>query len=152
MSKIQTVTVESVKRVGRDENYRKAAAAAVVAAAPEGYDWSEHGAVPKAILAALGLTEHPEPQKVGPKGSQKETTYGVGFRVLADAVRSLTKEKKTAEPGVFRFSLSGEGGSTITIKPGDPRYALAVEAFGILSASTGEDGGSVEGAGLTAVA
>lgn len=121
------LTLAHVTRVGTDENFKGGRAAAVVASVPEGYDWTARGAVSASILAALGIEKSEAPaQKRGPKGAQTETTFGVGFRVLSDAIRSLVKESKVAEPGVIRLSLSGTGGATVTLRVGDAGYDVAL--------------------------
>lgn len=128
-----TLTLSTVQSIGRAEIKKGTVAASVVAhPANANRDWSERGAVPAGILAAMGLSEHPAQQKTGPKGDQKETAYGTGFRVLADAVRALVREAKTPEAGVIRVSLSGEGGVTLTLREGDQGYA---EAMALITAT-----------------
>lgn len=126
-STIAVLTLAHVKRVGTDDNFRSARAQSVVDAAPEGFDWTARGAVPAAILSAMGLSEHPEPQKVGPKGAQKETVYGIGFRVLADAVRKIVKDDGAPKPAVLRVTMSGEGGGSTIVPVDHPLYAALVD-------------------------
>jgi hypothetical protein len=125
------LTVSTVRAIGTGENKKQDTAVAVVSAMPVEYDWTARGAVAAAIRTACGIDKASEPaQKTGPKGEQAETAYGVGFRVLSDAVRALVKVQAAPEAGVIRVSLSGEGGSTLTLREGDEGYALALALFG----------------------
>lgn len=132
------LTIAHVQRLGTDENFRGGRAAAVIASMPEGYDWTARGAVPAAVFSALGIEKSAAPaQKTGKE--KKETTFGVGFRVLCDAIRYQVKGNKVTEAGVIRVSLSGEGGQTLTLREGDAGYAEAVALYSSLAAATDAD-------------
>lgn len=125
------VTTAVVVNIGRGDNQKHETATTVVMhPANLSRDWTVRGAVAAGILAALGMDSHPLPQKVGPKGQQVETEYGVGFRVLSDAVRALVKETPADKPVTLRAVLSGEGGGSVTIPADHPLYAALVELIG----------------------
>lgn len=95
-------------------------------------DWFAPKAVIPAILAAYGLDKHPEAQK---DSEGKFTNYGAGFNAVYVALRSLIGKQAPAA-GVIRVSLSGEGGATVTFKPGDHGYAEALAFHGACVAAS----------------
>lgn len=126
-------SVSTVTSIGAAEVRVDNAAAYVVSVTSDTYDWTVRGAVPAAIRAALGVDADSEPaQKVGPKGAQRTTNYGRGFDTLSKRIARLVKGEKETEGGVIRLSLSGEGGVTITLRPGDAGYE---DAAALIAAS-----------------
>lgn len=142
---LPTDRIRAVESVGRRHESLEADTSAIVAQIiadlPDTFDPSVYGAVAGAVhdWATDGAAKADRPAvKSGPKGSQKDTLYGVGHNRVAKALAKALKGESTPEPGVIRISLSGEGGETITIKPGDTRYAAAVAAYEALASATDE--------------
>lgn len=92
-----------------------------------------------AARALFGIPSDAPGVKVGPRGEQVWTIY----REAGDGAPAITGQhvqkvanlfsrlagKKSPEAGVIRVSLSGEGGGTVTLKPGHADYARALEFF-----------------------
>lgn len=120
------LSVESVRTAGKGVRYAEAIAADVVAATSETYDWTARGAVPAAILAALGLTKDTAPkQREGKAGEQTATDFGRGMDAVAAQVRKLIKSDDP-KPVTLRATLSGEGGGSVTIPTDHPLYDALV--------------------------
>lgn len=80
--------------------------------------------------AALAALVYPNDAPVQTKDGVR-TRYGNAVQAAGKGLRTaLGKEDKVTEPGVIRISLSGEGGSTITLREGDAGYDAALAFFG----------------------
>lgn len=121
------LTDSNVRAIGSAEGRKTKLAAQVVSSMPTEYDWSARGAIAEAIRTAGGWTKDTCPaRKMGGKADARATVFGVGFQALEDAVRALVKKTSDTVPGIIHMSLSGEGGGSVTLKPGDAGYEAAV--------------------------
>lgn len=128
MSNNKNLNVEAVRTIGKGERLTAVVAAAIVAAMPEGYDWTARGAVPQAILSWACPDGNAPAQKTGPKGDQTPTDFGRGVDRLRKAVADLVKTAKP-KPVKMQVTLSGDDApvtGSVTIPTDSPLYATLV--------------------------
>jgi hypothetical protein len=75
---------------------------------------------------ALAVLAYPNDKPVQ-KVDGKRTRFGNAVQAAGNGLRSaLDTDKVSSEPGVIRLTMSGEGGGSVTLKPGDAGYEAAM--------------------------
>lgn len=121
----------SVRAIGKGARVSEVATAAIVATAPEGFDFKARGAVTGLIHAwACGEGERPA-VATGGKGEQTPTDYGRGVDALRQTVRRAfaAMVETPDETPVMRVSLKGAGSAVVPVD--SPAYAILLALLGV---------------------